>query len=222
MNRRTRASGSVSPRGAGAAAFLALAAGASLAWASTIEGQIFDRDGKPLAGAVVRVVETAGGGFLPSASGPAEGREVARVAADRHGFFKFDLGPRTIRGPVLVRCHDDANWDRLRYATPPDKDVAAALRGRGRAVVACLVGDAPGWAALSREIARVGGSESDRGRVLRRMGLPPETFVGKDGQVEWRYPGAVYAFRDGILVTAKETAGRTPPAEAADRPETGK
>jgi len=212
----------VSPRGAATAAFLALAAGASLAWASTIEGQIFDRDGKPLAGAVVRVVESSSGGFFAPANGAGEEREVARVAADRHGFFKFDLGPRTVRGPVLVRCHDEANWDQLRYAAPPDKDVGPALRERARAVVACLVNDAPGWPALSREIARVGGSESDRGRVLRRMGLPPETFVGTDGQIEWRYPGAVYAFRDGILVTSGEKPARTAPAEAADRTESKK
>ena len=204
------------------AACLALVAGASLAGASTIEGQIFDRDGKPLAGAVVRVVESAGGSLFAPAGGAGEEREVARVAADRHGFFLFDLGPRTIRGPILVRCHDEATWDRARYAAPPDKDVGAALRERGRAVVACLVNDAPGWPALSREIARVGGPESDRGRVLRRMGLPPETFVGKDGHIEWRYPGAVYAFRDGILVTASEKPERTPPAEAADRPESKK
>ncbi len=194
---------------------------APAALAAVIEGQVFDGQGRPLAGLAVSVVERTGGGPFPELADPEQERELAREASDNHGFFRIDLGSRELRGQVLVRCYDPRKWDSLRYAAPEDRDVTRALRERSRVIVTVLVADAAGWAELAREIARVGGAESDRGRVLRRAGPPPETVVQKDGQVEWRYPAVVYVFRDGVLVDTRRPAlpeqRRAQPAEAAGK-----
>jgi hypothetical protein len=201
------------------AAAVVLLLGGSAALAAVIEGQIFDRDGRPLAGLTVQVIERTGGGPIPGLAAPEKVQEIGRAESDPRGFFRVELGSRTLNGQILVRCHDPEKWDRVRYAPPLDRDATRALAGRGRAVVTCLVEDAAGWAELAREIERSGGPESDRGRILRRMGAPPETVVQKAGQVEWRYPEVVYVFRDGVLVDTRR-AGERPranPAEASRR-----
>lgn len=186
---------------------LAAAAIAPAAAAATIDGQVFDRDGQPLAGITVRVIEQRGGGFLAPKRGAVNEVEVAQATTDRHGFFTIDLGPRSLRGTYVVRSFDPGRWDRLRYGLPLDRDVTEQLEDDGRAIVACPVPDAPGWVELAREIARVGGVETDRGRILRRQGLPPETVAQNDGVTLWRYPGVVYTFRDGALVDTRQISG---------------
>jgi hypothetical protein len=132
------------------------------------------------------------------------------------GFFAFDTGPRDVRGRVLVRCGEGPDWDRVRYAAPPEVDVSRGLRDRGRAILSCVAEDAPSWGALVQEIERSGGPGSDRGRVLRRHGLPPQTVAGADGTTEWHYPGGVvYAFKDGVLVRDPAPATPGAPANAA-------
>ncbi len=196
-----------------AVAVLAAAGASGPALAGTVEGQAFDREGRPLAGVTVALLERSGGGLLSRS--PAQEQVLLRVRTDAQGFFAFDTGPREVRGKVVVRCADGPGWDALRYAAPGEVEVTRGLRDRGRAVVSCVAEDAPGWRALAQEIERVGGPGSDRGQVLRRHGLPPETVTAADGSVEWRYPGgAVFAFRDGALVRAPEAPGESGAAEA--------
>lgn len=186
---------------------------APAALGAVVEGQIFDRKGSPLSGVPVRVVERTGGGPFPSLAEPEREVEVAHDTSDSRGFFRIDLGPRAFRGQVVVRCYDPRKWDVLRYAPSEDRDITRALSDRDHVVVTLLIEDAKGWPALAREISRVGGQESDRGRILRRYGMPPETVIQKDGQAEWRYQNVVYVFRDGVLVdTRRPVLADRPPA----------
>lgn len=200
-------------------ALLALGLGLALpaaARAATVEGQLFDRSGAPLAGVSVAVLERTGGNPL-GLGGPAVDETLGSVSTDRQGFFAFDTGPRSVRGRVIVRVAGGAGWDARRFVAPVDRDVTAPLRDRGRAVVAIPVDDAPGWTELQREIVRVGGPESDRGRILRSQGMPPETVAQNDGVVEWRYPGVSYLFKDGALVDTRRAAPAPAGAQETSR-----
>ncbi len=186
------------------------------AGAATIEGQVFDRAGAPLTGVTIAVLERTGGNAF-GLGAPATDETLGTASTDRQGFFSFDTGPRSVRGRVIVRLSGGAGWDARRFAAPVDRDVTGPLRDRGRAVVAMLVDDAPGWGELQREVARVGGPASDRGRILRSQGMPPETETQNDGIVEWRYPGVSYLFRDGALVDTRRTAPASAGAQETSR-----
>lgn len=183
------------------------------AWAGEIEGQLFDGLGQPLAGVVVHLVEAKGWGVIPGLGSPPAERELLETATDKRGFFRFDLGPRPIKGRYFLRVRGDQGWDRLRYAPPLDRDVTRSLRSRGRAVVAIRVADAPGWSELAREIAREGGAFTERGKILRDRGMPLEKVALADGREEWRFSDVRFVFRGAQLL---ET--RREPAAAEARP----
>lgn len=185
----------------------------SPALAATVEGQVFDRAGRPLAGVTVLLVLRTPG---PLGLQPAAPREdvLARARSDRQGFFTIEHPLAATRDTVLVRCSGGDGWDRVRYALPADLDVTPSLRERGSAVVAIVVDESAEWAGIARAIDQAGGTATERGRILRTHGLPPETLATADGRTVWRYPSATYFFdAKGTLV---ETKTGPPPRAAAD------
>ncbi len=184
---------------------LAAAAALSLAAADepvVVDGQVFDADGRALAGVTVVLVDRASG--LASLARGAQEIELGRTQTDRQGFFRLEADRAQAVGRLLVRCLAGERWDRQRYAPPDDIDVSVALREQDHAIATVLVRDAPGWRELRRAILRAGGTATERGRILRTHGMPPETVATADGRVTWIYPSASYVFdRTGRLVESR-------------------
>ncbi|MDQ7005621.1 MAG: hypothetical protein Q9Q40_00130 [Acidobacteriota bacterium] len=171
--------------------------------AYVVEGQVFDEAGRGLAAVPVVAVERFEHLSLPGLERPAEVREVGRTRTDAAGFYRLDLGSGPFKGRIVLRFGGGPGWDRVRYAPPEEKNITRLLRRRSRAVVNCRVGDAPGWAEVEHAIARAGGPESKRGRILRRHGMPRETLTLQNGAVEWRYPRVTYVFHGDDLVESR-------------------
>jgi len=183
----------------------------------TVEGQIFDREGRPISGVEITVLERGSGSPLDALRRDLAEREVVRRGADEHGLFRIDLNIPRSSGRVVVRCYDRESWDHLRYEPPPDVDVTSDLRRRGHAVVNCAVDDAPAWLELVHQIERAGGASTPRGKILRAHGMPLEVVAKAGGTVEWRYPGVSYVFEQGTLVRTIERAVRESAADQAAR-----
>ncbi|RMF74951.1 MAG: carboxypeptidase regulatory-like domain-containing protein [Acidobacteria bacterium] len=199
---------------------LALATALSVAGApdsATIDGQVFDAEGRPLAGVSVVLVDRAAG-LAALARGEQE-IELGRARTDRLGFFRIEADLSESVGRLLVRCVADRHWDVRRYELPVDVDITTPLRERRHAIATLLVRDAPGWRELRRAIVRAGGARTERGRILRTHGLPPETVTSLDGRSVWIYPSARYVFDPaGRLVEADrrpKVAAGGPPRDAS-------
>jgi len=190
--------------GAAAALFCAwllpIAAAGEGASSRAVVGQAFDREARSLSGIPVRLVQRTETQELPWKPVIVDQREVARALTDAGGFFSIDLSGVSLSGTLLMRCGDPARWDAVRYATPADRDVTSLVRRDAPTVINCVVDDAPGWAELVREIRRVGGLGTPKGKVLREHGRPPETVTLLDGVEEWRYPDARFRFHGAELV----------------------
>ncbi len=195
--------------------------GASLAAAETgaykVEGQVFDREGSPLAGIEVTVLERGSGSPLDALRRDLDDRVVIRKKTDAHGLFRVDLNIPKTSGRVVVRCYDREAWDHLRYEPPRDVDVTNDLRRRGHAVVSCAIEDAPAWSELVHQIERAGGAGTPRGKILRAHGIPKEVIATAGGTVEWKYPLVSYVFEQGTLVRTIERSGREDAADQAAR-----
>lgn len=181
----------------------------SAAFAATVEGQLFDRDGRGLGGVTIVLVERRPG-LLQTIEGGPEENVLARARSDRQGFFKIEVREPLPSGRLFVRASSGDGWDRHRYAIPADIDVTLSLN-RTRHAVATLVADsAPSWPGLEKAIERAGGITTERGRILRTHGLPPETQAMPGGRVIWRYPSATYVFdaKGALIETHAEGAAR--------------
>lgn len=203
------------PRGVRAAlavAVLVLVTGA--AGAATIEGQVFDTSGEPLGDVDILVVQQRGGSIIPGLDRPTDEKTWARGKTDDKGFFRIDVQLPPRRGRVLVRIAPDG-WDDVRYVRPQDVNVTKPLRRHQWAAANFLVAETEDWPRVVREIRRVGGLDTDRGRVLRRHGLPAEREEAGEGSVVWAYPGVSFVFRDGELV---KTRREQQEARRADEP----
>ncbi len=184
-----------------------------------IHGQVFDREGRPLSGAFVELIEKPTGIVLPlpGRERSSQERVVSRVSTDEAGFFQLDFHGDPKRSRVFLRVGRNGTWDRLRYLSPDGRDVTEELRRAKTAYVTFLIEDAPGWSELSRGIARVGGVGTDRGRVLRRHGWPSEVIDSADG-TEWRYARRVYRFtEEGKLLEVRGASSRDGGQEGRDR-----
>ena len=181
------------------------------AFAAGVEGQVFDGDGRPLAGVVVRAVQVPPPPILPAGKGgasPGEPLEIARTRTDRAGFFHLELAGWRPRGRIQVLVGDRGPWDPVRYARPAPRDVTRDLR-RGRDPrVSIRVPDAPGWPELRSAIERAGGSRSPLGRLLRRHGFPRRILADASGRL-------VYDFGEERHVVR---AGEAGPGAARPRP----
>ncbi|HHN73992.1 MAG TPA: hypothetical protein ENK10_02060 [Acidobacteria bacterium] len=171
--------------------------------AYVVEGQVFDEAGQGLATVTVVAVERFEHLTLPGMERPAREQVIARARTDAAGFYRLDLGTGPFRGRIVLRVGGGSGWDRVRYAVPAEKNLTGELRRRPRVVANCRVEDAVGWAEVEHAIARAGGPQTRRGRVLRRHGLPLETRTTEDGAVEWHYPRVTYVFRGDSLVESR-------------------
>ena len=187
---------------AAAASLSAMAASEPVA----VDGQVFDSEGRPLAGVTVVLVDRAAG--LAALARGSQEIELARTRTDGSGFFRLEGDRSRSVGRLVVRCLMDEHWDRQRYELPGEIDVGPALRAGGHAIATLLVRDAPGWRELRRAILRAGGTRTQRGRILRTHGLPPVTLVSADGREEWIYPSARYAFDAGGRLVESEARPR--------------
>jgi hypothetical protein len=182
---------------------------------ATIEGQMFDEDGRPLEGMRVTAIEVGSGSPLDALRRELAEREVTSVETDPGGLFRFDVSLPQASGRLVIRCFDEEGWDDRRYDPPLDVDVTREVRERGRAVVNCRVADAPFWTEKVYAAGRAGGSSTERGRILSRHGMPPEVVTRLGGTIEWRYPRVTYVFEGGKLVETIERDGENVEGRAA-------
>ncbi len=186
-------------------ACLLLVVAAIPAAASGVEGQVFDDEGKPLAGVTVRVVQVPPAPLLPRKGGQAPAPvEIARARTDEGGFFHLDLAGWRPRGKVLLLVGDRGPWDALRYARPEPRDITRELRRRAGATVTVRVADAPGWADLRTAIERAGGTRTTLGRLLRRHGFPRRILADASGRLEYDFGGVRHVVRAGAPGTGRE------------------
>ena len=173
--------------------------------ASGVEGQVFDGEGRPLAGVTVRVVQVPPAPLLPrKGEGAPPPVEIARTRTDESGFFHLDLAGWRPRGKVLLYVGDRGPWDGLRYARPAPRDLTRELRRRGGATVTIRVVDAPGWADLQAAIERAGGARTTLGRLLRRHGFPRRILADASGRLEYDFGQVRHVVRAGGTKASRE------------------
>ncbi|HKY31603.1 MAG TPA: hypothetical protein VJV23_03620 [Candidatus Polarisedimenticolia bacterium] len=186
----------------------------------TAQGRVLGPDGSPMAGWPVQLIGTQRYlEFKQRTSGGAVAT-VARTATDANGYYSIDV-PRQRRFQFwFLRFHDAAHLDTIKYLPPADVEITADVRRDRAARVETAVRHHPDWEEVERRVAAAGGESTQRGNILRTLGLPEKSSRDEvSGVEEWWYftKGIVYTFRGGEPVGSRRFEPVTPPGSAPGR-----
>jgi len=182
-----------------------------------LTGRVTDESDQPVANTAVVIV---GRSLVLSTSTldyEEHGRQDIRAATDSQGQYRIEFVPANLGNNFYLFFHDKTGFDHVKYRKPEPLDITHLL-GRDKTVIVNQVLQRhPGWAEVERQIAFYG-LDSDRGKILRRHGLPEKreraTIGETTSDVWWYYAdGVSYWFTgDSLRRTHKFTPipGATP------------
>jgi len=169
-----------------------------------VTGRLTDESGQAVAGTPVVIV----GRSLALAARRLEydehGRQEARTATDAQGQYRLEFVPASLGNNFYLFFYDQTGFDRVKYRQPEPLDITDLLGGSRTATVNQVLQFQPSWAEVQRQIAYYG-AESDRGKILRRYGLPEKRETSGTGDsaldVWWYYANGVSYWFTGDRLT---------------------
>lgn len=199
-----------------------LAVGEASAAPATVhaQGRVLGPEGTGRSGWPVELIATQRFIELSHFKSGGEVAVLGRTTTDPQGYFSFSIERPRGYHFWFLRFSGSAVEDPVVWQVPPDIEITRdAKRGRAADVQVQLLYHAD-WPEVERRIAAEGGPATERGRILRTLGLP-EKF-GRDpvsGAEEWWYftRGIMYAFGGGGAAAMHRFEPVTPPGAVQAR-----
>ncbi len=200
----------------GVAAGLVLAFSGALAGCATVEirdtrvvtGTVTDESGQPVAGSPVVVV----GRSLELATTRMEyeehGRQEVQATTDAQGHYRLEFIPATLGNNFYVFFYGQQGFDGVKYRRPEPLDITELLRRDRTVTLNQVLRYAPTWPEVERQVAFYG-PNSDRGKILRKNGLPdrrePAGTGGPGSEVWWYDAAGISYWFTGDKLTSTHT-----------------
>jgi hypothetical protein len=186
--------------------------------ARVVTGRVTDESGKPVAGNPVLVVARRLGLSAVRMEYDELDRREIRTVTDAEGRYRFEFVPVAIGNNFFLFFYDTTGFDRVKYRRPGPLDISDRLQRNETLVANHILQFHPSWTEVTRQIDFFG-AESDRGRVLRRHGLPDKRELppsaGTDAEGWWYYTdGVTYWFVGDQLTRTSEFPPLTHPPAA--------
>jgi YD repeat-containing protein len=183
-----------------------------------LTGQVTDESGAPVAGNPVLLVARSLDLSAVRMQYDERGRREVQTVTDGQGRYRIEFVPASLGNNFFLFFSDAAGFDRVKYQRLEPLDVTDRLRRDGTTTVNPVLRFQPSWPEAERQIAFYG-PESERGRILRRHGVPEkrETPAGPGDATEawWYYAdGVTYWFSGSALIrtsTVPSIPGPLPP-----------
>lgn len=139
---------------------------------------------------------------------------LTRATTDASGYFSIDVPKDRHYQFWFLRFAEQGGLDPVKYRTPEDVEITADVRRDRVATVQKTIQLNPAWPEVERRVAEAGGESSEKGKILRALGLP-EKSVKDDvaGTEEWWYftKGILYTFSGTQPVSERHFAPVAPP-----------
>ncbi|HSB72545.1 MAG TPA: carboxypeptidase-like regulatory domain-containing protein [Candidatus Methylomirabilis sp.] len=172
-----------------------------------VGGQITDESGRPVSATPVVVVGRSLDLATTQFQYVEQGRQELRAATDAQGRFRLEFVPADLGNNFFLFFYDKTGFDGVKYRRPEPLDITLLLRRDRDIIVNQVLQFAAGWPEVARQIDFYG-AESERGKILRKFGLPEkreQAGTGGDSEVWWYYAdGVSYWFTGGKLTTTQE------------------
>ena len=186
--------------------------------ARILTGRVTDESGAPVGGNPVLLVARSLDLSAVRMQYDERGRREVQTITDGQGRYRIELVPASLGNNFFLFFSDASGFDRVKYQRLEPLDVTDRLRRDGATTVNPVLRFQPSWSEAERQIAFYG-PESERGRILRRHGVPEkrETPAGPGDATEawWYYAdGVTYWFSGPTLIrtsTFPSNPGPLPP-----------
>ena len=154
----------------------------------TIHGTIRNQAGAPMADYPVRLIKTKTTLKLLHFSTGSRQEEVGRAQTDAEGRFELQVTRDPRFDYFYLRFYDPKTFDVVRYAVPADVDITKTFKTKPEVGVDPVIQDHPDWSKVNAMLNDFG-AQSNRGRILRSLGLPErrQTFPDAPGREMWWY-----------------------------------
>lgn len=129
-------------------------------------------------------------------------RQELKTTTDAQGRFRLEFVPERLGNNFFLFFYGDG-FDGVQYRRPESLDVTQRLDREREVRIDQVLRFHPDWPEVQRLLLEVG-ADSERGRILRRLGLPEKREVfraaGEETETWWYYAkGVSYKFAGGAL-----------------------
>ena len=208
------------PFGVAAGLFLAAASIAPVAWAArletvvTVRGAVTDATGAAVPGHSVRLIKTRTVYKFKTPRSQDQGVEEKRVRTDAEGNFELEFTLDPAFHAYFVRFYDPAQFDGVKYRLPEDLEITRQASSGGTVVAHAVLQLQPDWPQVKALIAEYGPA-SNRGQILRALGLPKLKETLGEGRELWIFEAAGVSYvidGDRVVETRRTGRGERPDA----------
>jgi hypothetical protein len=162
------------------------------------QGRVLLASGEGIPGWPVQLIATQRYIELKHFSSGGDVVTAARATTDANGYFSIDIPKDHHFQFWFLRFVEAGTLDTVKYLSPEDVEITADVRRSRVASVEKTIKLHPDWPEVERRVAQAGGESSERGHILRTLGLPEKSLRDEaTGAEEWWYftKGIVYTFQ---------------------------
>jgi hypothetical protein len=156
--------------------------------ARVVAGTVTDESGQPVASSPIVVVARSLDLAPTRMEYEERGRQEARATTDAEGHYRLEFIPATLGNNFYLFFYDKSGFDGVKYRRPGPLDITELLNRDRTVIVNQVLRYAATWPEVERQIAFYG-ANSDRGKILRKNGLPdrrePAGTGDPDSEVWW-------------------------------------
>ena len=170
----------------------------------TVTGQVTDESGRPVANSPVVIVGRTLDLVTRRMEYEERERQEVRGRTDAEGRYRIELVPAAVGNNFFIFFYDKTGFDRVKYRPPEPLDITQLLDRDRTLIFNQVLRFHPAWTEVERQIA-FHGAESEKGRILRKHGLPEKRETSGTGdaaaEVWWYYADGVSYWFTGEKLT---------------------
>ena len=183
-----------------------------------IHGTIRNQAGGPMPQYPVRLIKTKTTLNLLHFSTGSRLVEYGRTQTDAEGRYELKVLPDPKFDYFYLRFYDPKTFDPVRYSVPADVDITKRFKTKPDLEVDAVIQDHPDWAKVEALLSEFGAT-SNRGKILRSLGLPErrQTFSDSPGKESWWYyaKGLCYQLQGDQVLKIRKFDPVLPPRPSA-------
>ncbi|HBZ69461.1 MAG TPA: hypothetical protein DEP35_06915 [Deltaproteobacteria bacterium] len=173
-----------------------------------VTGRVTDESGQPVADSPVVIVGRSLNFVTTRLEYDESWRQETRTRTDAQGQYRIEFVPANLGNNFYLFFYDKTGFNRVKYRQPEPLDITSLLNRDRTVLVNQVLRFQPGWSEVERQIAFYG-ADSDKGKILRRYGLPEKRETSGTGDtasdVWWYYTyGVSYWFTGDKLARTHE------------------